>query len=233
MVAYDGTIRNSNNQMIQLRYGEDGMDGAAIEFQNMPTIKPTNSAFEKKFHFDGSNERWVPLLVLFFLEVHALCVTYSWLLLRGYAYIIKKKAKVHLAVIIIFYGCFSESFLWRFFEKVYLVCWCITISNKPRTCSILTTYPSEMRKVTFHFLGRRLRRYLQEDVVRDLCSSATALQDLETEFNQLLEDREILRKIIPSGNSKVRMHITFLHCLMETFYMWRSNIIFTIVGLEC
>ena len=57
MVAYDGTIRNSNNQMIQLRYGEDGMDGAAIEFQNMPTIKPTNSAFEKKFHFDGSNER--------------------------------------------------------------------------------------------------------------------------------------------------------------------------------
>lgn len=110
MVAYDGTIRNSNNQMIQLRYGEDGMDGAAIEFQNMPTIKPTNSAFEKKFHFDCSNER-------------------------------------------------------------------------------------------------RLRRYLQEDVVRDLCSSAAALQDLETEFSQLQEDREILRKIIPSGNSKVALPV--------------------------
>ena len=116
---------------------------------------------------------------------------------------------------------------------MYLVCWFIVISNKPHACSALTTYPSEMRKVTFHFLGRRLRRYLQEDVVRDLCSSATALQDLETEFNQLLEDREILRKIIPSGNSKVRMHISFLHCLMETFYTWRSNIIFTVVGLEC
>ena len=42
--------------------------------------------------------------------------------------------------------------------------------------------------------------------MRDLCSSASALQDLEAEFNQLQEDREILRKIIPSGNSKVRTH---------------------------
>lgn len=57
MVAYDGTIRNSNNHMIQLRYGEDGMDGAAVEFQNMPSIKPNNASFEKKFHFDCSNER--------------------------------------------------------------------------------------------------------------------------------------------------------------------------------
>jgi len=73
-----------------------------------------------------------------------------------------------------------------------------------------------MYKITFHpsFLGRRLRRYLQEDVVRDLCSSAAALQDLETEFSQLQEDREILRKIIPSGNSKVSRHFlnqNFLH----------------------
>ncbi|XP_015756612.1 PREDICTED: DNA-directed RNA polymerase II subunit RPB1-like [Acropora digitifera] len=57
MVAYDGTIRNSNNQLIQLRYGEDGMDGAAVEFQNMPSIKPNNVAFEKKFHFDCTSER--------------------------------------------------------------------------------------------------------------------------------------------------------------------------------
>ena len=57
MVAYDGTIRNSNNQLIQLRYGEDGMDGGAVEFQNMPSIKPNNAAFEKKFHFDCSSER--------------------------------------------------------------------------------------------------------------------------------------------------------------------------------
>lgn len=50
---------------------------------------------------------------------------------------------------------------------------------------------------------RRLRRHLQEDVIRDLCSSAAALQELEAEFNQLTEDREILRRVMPSGNSKV------------------------------
>lgn len=52
--------------------------------------------------------------------------------------------------------------------------------------------------------------------MRDLCSSAAALQDLETEFSQLQEDREILRKIIPSGNSKVRIQLNLLHWLMET-----------------
>ena len=44
--------------------------------------------------------------------------------------------------------------------------------------------------------------------MRDLCSSASALQELETEFNKLQEDREILRRIIPSGNSKVSVLMT-------------------------
>lgn len=75
-----------------------------------------------------------------------------------------------------------------------------------------------MQSVTFHVFcfDRRLRRHLQEDVVRDLCSSASALQDLETEFSQLQEDREILRRIIPSGNSKVRT----LSCT----YLLRGNL---------
>ena len=46
MVNYDGTVRNSNRQLIQLRYGEDGMDGAYMEFQQLPTIKPSNVNFE-------------------------------------------------------------------------------------------------------------------------------------------------------------------------------------------
>ena len=57
MVHYDGTIRNSNRQLLQLRYGEDGMDGAAMEFQQLPTIKPSHTSFEKKFHFDCTNQR--------------------------------------------------------------------------------------------------------------------------------------------------------------------------------
>lgn len=65
MVAYDGTIRNSVNQVIQLRYGEDGMDATYIEFQNMPSLKPTNVAFDRKFHFEAGIERYKNLYVFY------------------------------------------------------------------------------------------------------------------------------------------------------------------------
>lgn len=57
MVTYDGTVRNSNGQVIQLRYGEDGLDGASVEFQQLPTLRPSNQAFEDRFKFDTNNER--------------------------------------------------------------------------------------------------------------------------------------------------------------------------------
>lgn len=49
MVNYDGTVRNSLAQMVQLRYGEDGLDGMWVENQNMPTMKPNNAVFERDF----------------------------------------------------------------------------------------------------------------------------------------------------------------------------------------
>ena len=33
MVNYDGTVRNSVGQLIQFRYGEDGLAGEHVEFQ--------------------------------------------------------------------------------------------------------------------------------------------------------------------------------------------------------
>ncbi|XP_038050606.1 DNA-directed RNA polymerase II subunit RPB1-like isoform X1 [Patiria miniata] len=57
MVRYDGTLRNSNDHLVQLRYGEDGLDGTKVEFQNLPTLKPSHKAFEKRFRFDCTNER--------------------------------------------------------------------------------------------------------------------------------------------------------------------------------
>lgn len=57
MVKYDGTVRNQVEQLIQLRYGEDGLDAIWVEFQAMPTLKPSNRAFEKQFKFDPTNER--------------------------------------------------------------------------------------------------------------------------------------------------------------------------------
>lgn len=47
MVRYDGTLRQSNNYMIQLRYGEDGLAGERVEFQTLATLKPSHKSFEK------------------------------------------------------------------------------------------------------------------------------------------------------------------------------------------
>ena len=52
MVKYDGTVRNQNEQIIQLLYGEDGLDGSHLEFQKVPTMKLANRPLEKKFRFD-------------------------------------------------------------------------------------------------------------------------------------------------------------------------------------
>lgn len=59
MVHYDGTVRNSVGQLIQLRYGEDGLCGETVEFQKIASIDLSNSKFENKFKFDASNERFV------------------------------------------------------------------------------------------------------------------------------------------------------------------------------
>ena len=57
MVTYDGTVRNSNGQVIQLRYGEDGLDGACVEFQNLASLKPNDKAFREQFRLDVNNDR--------------------------------------------------------------------------------------------------------------------------------------------------------------------------------
>jgi len=57
MVKYDGTVRNSMNYLVQLCYGEDGLAGEMVEFQNIPIYKISNKKFEKGWKFDTSNER--------------------------------------------------------------------------------------------------------------------------------------------------------------------------------
>lgn len=42
---------------MQLRYGEDGLDGMWVEDQNVPTLKPNNMLFEREFKLDLSNEK--------------------------------------------------------------------------------------------------------------------------------------------------------------------------------
>ena len=106
MVTYDGTVRNSNGQVIQLRYGEDGLDGACVEFQNLATLKPNDKTFRERYRFDASNER-------------------------------------------------------------------------------------------------HLRRIFSEDVVREITGNPTSLSELEQEFERLSKDRETIRSLFPTGDSKV------------------------------
>ena len=54
---------------------------------------------------------------------------------------------------------------------------------------------------------RALRRMLQEDVVKDVLTNAHVQSTLEREFDQMKEDRENLRTIFPTGDSKVGSHI--------------------------
>lgn len=106
MVNYDGTVRNSVGQLIQLRYGEDGLCGELVEFQHMPTVKLSNKVFEKRFKFDWSNERY-------------------------------------------------------------------------------------------------MRRVFTDDVIKEMTDSSDAIQELESEWDRLVSDRDNLRTIFPNGDSKV------------------------------
>lgn len=51
-LRYDGSVRNSNGELCQLLYGEDGMAAEWLEFQNLNTLKQSDSDFEKQFRFD-------------------------------------------------------------------------------------------------------------------------------------------------------------------------------------
>ncbi|KAF8060852.1 hypothetical protein FPV67DRAFT_310188 [Lyophyllum atratum] len=52
MVCYDGTVRNSLGDLIQFVYGEDGMDGAFIEKQNIETFGLNDKEFEHNYRVD-------------------------------------------------------------------------------------------------------------------------------------------------------------------------------------
>ncbi|KAL4220549.1 DNA-directed RNA polymerase II subunit RPB1 [Mactra antiquata] len=125
MVKYDGTIRNQVEQLVQLRYGEDGLEATHVEFQSMPTLKPSNRAFEKNFKFDPANER-------------------------------------------------------------------------------------------------QLKKSLTEETIRELLSDAHALSEIEQEWEQLKEDRDSLRQIFPSGDSKI-----VLPCNLQRM-IWNAHKIFKI-----
>lgn len=49
-VAYDGTVRNGVGTIIQFQYGEDGIDGVALERQVFPTLLLSDDELRQKFY---------------------------------------------------------------------------------------------------------------------------------------------------------------------------------------
>ena len=52
MIKYDGTVRNSLGDVIQFAYGEDGLDGVAVETQYIDTIPMTHDDFRRRYRVD-------------------------------------------------------------------------------------------------------------------------------------------------------------------------------------
>ena len=53
-IHYDNTVRNCTGSVVQFLYGEDGMDGAAIERQRLSHLKDTPEDFAERFVYDVS-----------------------------------------------------------------------------------------------------------------------------------------------------------------------------------
>ncbi|KAK4147782.1 DNA-directed RNA polymerase II subunit RPB1 [Dichotomopilus funicola] len=53
---YDGTVRNSLGDIIQFVYGEDGLDGMAIERQRVDHMNIATTSFDKRFRLDVMDE---------------------------------------------------------------------------------------------------------------------------------------------------------------------------------
>jgi DNA-directed RNA polymerase II subunit RPB1 len=67
-----------------------------------------------------------------------------------------------------------------------------------------------------------MKRCLSEEVIKDLMGNALSVSQLEKEWEQLKEDRDILRSIFPTGDSKV-----VLPCNLQRM-IWNAQKIFRI-----
>jgi len=65
---YDGTVRNGRGEIIQFLYGEDGMDAAFIESQNLPSLKMTASEMREAYRFDVDDPFFGQHKGFYFLE---------------------------------------------------------------------------------------------------------------------------------------------------------------------
>ncbi|OHS99752.1 hypothetical protein TRFO_33744 [Tritrichomonas foetus] len=101
-IQYDGTVRDSLNQIIQFLYGGDGMDPSSLESQKLTLVSDNEEEFINKYHYDFSidmnhfglgvmTERAIEdFLDIDFLKIKHILVTEEQLL-REYRDFLKKE----------------------------------------------------------------------------------------------------------------------------------------------
>ena len=67
----------------------------------------------------------------------------------------------------------------------------------------------ELFNFPYCLLFRQLKRCLTEDVVKEITGDAHVIEELEKEWEQLQEDRQALRQVFPTGDSKVGAYYLF------------------------
>jgi DNA-directed RNA polymerase II subunit RPB1 len=63
IIHYDNTVRSCTGSVVQFLYGEDGMDGAAIEKQRLVHLRDSPEQFAARFVYDVSGHAppaWMP-----------------------------------------------------------------------------------------------------------------------------------------------------------------------------
>jgi DNA-directed RNA polymerase II subunit RPB1 len=60
MVRYDGTVRNAMGEVVQFLYGEDGMEGTAIESQRVEFLRWGPRRFAEAFRWELDRPGWAP-----------------------------------------------------------------------------------------------------------------------------------------------------------------------------
>lgn len=62
IIHYDNTVRSCTGSVVQFLYGEDGMDGAAIERQRLTHLRDSPAQFASRFVYDVGAQApdWMP-----------------------------------------------------------------------------------------------------------------------------------------------------------------------------
>lgn len=60
-MKYDGTVRDSRDHIIQFFYGDDGLDGVAIEYQVFESMLCSTEKFHQRYFQEGMEEEFALL----------------------------------------------------------------------------------------------------------------------------------------------------------------------------